>query len=238
MTARRSERSEQRRGNGSERYRLLSVDSRRAILDVLRRSENDLDAGEVAAQVGRHVTTVRQHLELLARSGVVSRRLEQRTVRGRPRVLYTATSRREPDDGDGIMAMTLAAHLAQGDDPAGQAELAGRRWGQSLVQRDDAPVHRRTSSGSPDVGTAVQRIVDLFDEVGFEPQPQPRRDGTVIELHRCPFLHVAQAHPEVACSVHLGLMRGALEALGAPVRADRLEPFVTPTRCRAHLVHD
>jgi predicted ArsR family transcriptional regulator len=221
-----------------DRHRLLAAETRRAVLEALRRSGDEVDAAQLAAEVGRHVSTVRQHLELLARSGVVSRRVEQRTVRGRPRVLYAATTAREPDDGDGMMAMMLASQLAQGDDPAGQAELAGRRWGRALVQRDDGRTASGSTSRAADVGATTQRIVDLFDEVGFAPQARPERHGTVIELNRCPFLHVAQAHPEVACSLHLGLLRGALESLGSPVRADRLEPFVTPTLCRAHLVND
>lgn len=215
------------------------------MLDLLRSSGEELDASEVAAGVGRHVTTTRQHLDVLVQGGVVSRRVERRTVRGRPRVLYSATSRREPDDGDGLMAMVLATQLSRGDDPAGQAEEAGRRWGRALMERDGAAVAGSpTSSGdadkreAADVGTATERIVALFDEIGFEPQAHASRTGTVIDLNRCPFEHLAQAHPEIACSVHLGLMRGALETLGAPVRAHRLEPFVTPTLCRAHLRGD
>jgi predicted ArsR family transcriptional regulator len=219
---------------------VLAVESRRAVLQLLRDHGDELDARQVAEQVGRHVTTTRQHLDVLVDSGVVSRRVEQRTVRGRPRVLYSATSRREPDEGDGLLAMMLATQLAQGDDPSGQAEQAGRRWGQALVQqvpRRDAgtPTSRRPA---PDVGTAVGRVVALLEEVGFDPRARTTGDDTLIDLHRCPFLGVAQAHPEVACSLHLGLMRGALESLGAPLRAARLEPFVTPTLCRAHLAAD
>ena len=211
------------------------------MLDLLRRSGEELDAAQVAARVGRHVTTTRQHLDVLVQGGVVSRHVERRTVRGRPRVLYAATSRREPDDGDGLMAMVLATHLSQGDDPAGQAEEAGRAWGRALTARDDAgaagsPTSERT--GAADVAAATERIVAMFDEIGFEPQARATSTGTVIDLNRCPFEHLAQAHPEIACSVHLGLMRGALESLGAPVRAHRLEPFVTPTLCRAHLRGD
>jgi predicted ArsR family transcriptional regulator len=230
-----------RRTNASDRHRLLAAESRRAVLDLLRRSGEELDAAQVAAGVGRHVTTTRQHLDVLVQGGVVSRRVERRTVRGRPRVLFAATSRREPDDGDGLMAMVLATHLSQGDDPAGQAEEAGRRWGRALTARDGAGVAGSPTSddtGAPDVATATERIVALFDEIGFEPQAHATGTGTVIDLNRCPFEHLAQAHPEIACSVHLGLMRGALETLGAPVRAHRLEPFVTPTLCRAHLRGD
>jgi predicted ArsR family transcriptional regulator len=232
---------EARRTNASDRHRLLAAESRRAVLDLLRESGCELDAGQVAARVGRHVTTTRQHLDVLVQGGVVSRRVERRTVRGRPRVLYSATSRREPDDGDGLMAMVLATQLSRGDDPAGQAEEAGRRWGHALTARSGAAVGSSTTELGEagevvDAGTAARRIVDLLDEVGFEPQARPSRTGTVIDLHRCPFEHLARVHPEIACSVHLGLMRGALEEMGGTVRADRLEPFVTPTLCRAHLV--
>jgi predicted ArsR family transcriptional regulator len=233
------------RRNASDRHRLLAAESRRAVLDLLRRSGEELDAAQVAAGVGRHVTTTRQHLDVLVQGGVVSRRVERRTVRGRPRILFSATSRREPDDGDGLMAMMLATHLSQGDDPAGQAEQAGRRWGRALMERTGGAVAGSPTSESdagkdeaPDVRTATDRIVALFDEIGFDPVARSDRSGTVIDLNRCPFEHLAQAHPEIACSVHLGLMRGALETLGAPVRAHRLEPFVTPTLCRAHLRGD
>jgi predicted ArsR family transcriptional regulator len=224
-----------RRTNASDRHRLLAAESRRAVLDLLRDSGGELDAGQVAARVGRHVTTTRQHLDVLVQGGVVSRRVERRTVRGRPRVLYSATSRREPDDGDGLMAMVLATQLSRGDDPVGQAEEAGRRWGHALTARSDAT---SAAGEAMDAGTAARRIVDLLDEIGFAPQARPSRTGTVIDLHRCPFEHLARVHPEIACSVHLGLMRGALEEVGDPVRAERLEPFVTPTLCRAHLVAD
>jgi predicted ArsR family transcriptional regulator len=219
----------------------LPLDGRRAVLAVLRDSQIDLDARQVAEQVGRHVTTVRHHLDRLVDAGVASRRTEpQRSMRGRPRVLYAATSRREPDDGDGLLAMMLAAQLAQSDDPAGQAESAGRRWGRALI---DGSAAWTTSGPAPqengtvDVATGTTRVLALLDEVGFQPSPRPAHDGTVIELHHCPFRRVAQAHPDVACNLHLGLLRGALEQLDVPVEADRIEPFVTPQLCRAHLRH-
>jgi len=39
----------------------------------------------------------------------------------------------------------------------------------------------------------------------------------------------------VICSLHLGLMRGALARMRAPVGADRLDPFVEPSLCVAQL---
>ena len=35
--------------------------------------------------------------------------------------------------------------------------------------------------------------------------------------------------------MHLGLMQGALTAMRAPITVDRLDPFVEPDLCVAHL---
>jgi hypothetical protein len=46
---------------------------------------------------------------------------------------------------------------------------------------------------------------------------------------------VAQRHQDVICSLHLGLMQGALARLRAPLGADKLVPFVEPGLCVAQL---
>ncbi len=56
-----------------------------------------------------------------------------------------------------------------------------------------------------------------------------------LSVRHCPFLELAAGHQRIVCPVHLGLMRGALEAWGAPVHADALDPFVDPDRCLVHL---
>jgi predicted ArsR family transcriptional regulator len=35
-------------------------------------------------------------------------------------------------------------------------------------------------------------------------------EGDPMLVYRCPFREIAEARPDVVCSVHLGLMRGAL----------------------------
>jgi predicted ArsR family transcriptional regulator len=58
---------------------------------------------------------------------------------------------------------------------------------------------------------------------------------SVIRLRHCPFLELAEGYDQVVCAIHLGLMQGALTALGAAVTATRLEPFAEPGACLAHL---
>ncbi len=69
----------------------------------------------------------------------------------------------------------------------------------------------------------------MLDDLGFA--PREAADPDEIELRHCPFREVAQAHPEVACSLHLGLMRGVMAQMQAPLSVDDLIPFVDAHRC-------
>lgn len=50
-----------------------------------------------------------------------------------------------------------------------------------------------------------------------------------------PFREVAREHQAEVCSLHRGLIRGALDRMCPPLTADRLEVFPEPGLCRVHL---
>lgn len=205
-------------------HRALAGASRVRVLEHLRASAVALTAADIAQQVGLHANTVRLHLDQLADAGLVTRAVEARTTPGRPRVLFAAVvPEAEPSDGYRELAGLLAGQLeSTSPKPADDAARAGRAWGRTLTERRD-----RT-----DRAAAAGHLVRLMDRLGFAPSTGL---GDLIELHRCPFRQVAEEHSAVVCGVHLGLMQGALENLGAPLRATRLAPFVTPDLCLAHL---
>jgi predicted ArsR family transcriptional regulator len=76
--------------------------------------------------------------------------------------------------------------------------------------------------------------VALLDDLGFAPDHDPARAGP-IGLRHCPFLDLVPEQSAVICPLHLGLMQGALDALGAGITVTRLEPFVRPDLCLAHI---
>ncbi len=76
-------------------------------------------------------------------------------------------------------------------------------------------------------------MVELFDRLGFAPETGPR--STTVRLRRCPLLDAARANPEVVCNVHLGIVRGALAALGGEPEPSSLEAFAEPGACRLNL---
>lgn len=213
------------------RERALAHGSRVALVEALRMEPGGRDAAELAEAVGLHVNTVRSHLALLERAGLVHRHAEPRRAPGRPRQLYTpaapdSSAAGERNDRYRLMARMLASYIATLDDPAAAAEETGRQWGRQLV-----PVPEPFAASSPEKATAL--LVEVMGELGF--QPRYGATPSEIELRHCPFRDVAEVHPEVACSLHLGLMRGAMAQVDAPLSVDDLIPFVDPDRCLTHV---
>ncbi|WP_300012357.1 helix-turn-helix domain-containing protein [Pseudonocardia sp.] len=207
----------------------LAVPSRVRLLDRLRAADVPLTAQELAVQCGLHVTTVRSHLDVLAGAGLVHARAEAAGRRGRPRMLYHPSTAGEPPAGYELLAGFLAAHWA--DDPAERAQRAER------AGRAAAAAHPVRTGEQPvlSLEESLARISGVFAELGFEPDVVPGADATQIRLHHCPFRAVATEHPEVVCSLHLGLLRGLLDGAGPSAEVTGLAPFVEPHLCIAYV---
>jgi predicted ArsR family transcriptional regulator len=206
--------------------------SRADVLDMLRTADGPLGVREVAHRTGLHPNTARFHLEALVEAGLATRETEDRETPGRPRIGYRAVA-----DGPAgprryrLLAEMLTSLIAGTmPDPASGSEEAGREWGAYLTEQPP-PYQRQTAAA------AVDKLVGILADLGFSPQaaPGPGTGQYQVQLRQCPFREVAERHREVICSLHLGLMRGALDRMRAPVTADRLEPFVEPALCIATL---
>jgi predicted ArsR family transcriptional regulator len=212
-----------------DRHRALSNRTRTRLLDLLRASVGGCDARELAQELGLHVNTVRSHLTILERAQLVSSSPEDRRVRGRPRLIFRATT---ADDATGdeyrFLATVLASSITSDtDDPGRRARQAGERWGKHLVDR---PPPGRPAGADE----ALERVMVLLDDLGFAPRPASGTRGR-IELHRCPFRELAAEHTDVVCGVHLGILRGALAEAGGSSGGIALSPFVTETMCLAEI---
>lgn len=213
-------------------HRALSSPVRSRMLELLT-DDGPMDAHELADRLDLHVNTVRAHLTVLVDGGLVASSPEDRDRPGRPRLLYRATEAARDRGGAGgyrFLAEVLASHLAATtDDPASVAEQAGTAWGRFLVD-EPAPFT------SVEQQAAIERVAELLDTLGFAPELDSRESTAPrILLRRCPFLQVAREHQDVVCSIHLGIMRGALAELGVDVEVRDLLPFVEPDLCVSHL---
>jgi predicted ArsR family transcriptional regulator len=201
---------------------------RREVLRVLRVSRVPMSIVAIADELDVHPNTVRFHLETLVADGQLEQVQPTRKGPGRPALMFRAV--RQMDRGGTrhyqMLAEVLATGLAAEGDPAPKAQAAGREWGRRL--ESESPV-------AASAGEAIDRLLEILDELGFAPERRKSGGAGQIGLRHCPFLELAEAQARVICPVHLGLMQGALESWSAPVTVERLEPFVQPDLCLAHL---
>ncbi|WP_300603195.1 helix-turn-helix domain-containing protein [Trebonia sp.] len=206
--------------------------SRTSVLDMLRAADGPLGVREVAQRTGLHRNTARFHLEALVEAGLATRETEDRETPGRPRIGYqTVAGGPAGQRRYRLLAEMLTSLLAATmPEPGRAAEEAGREWGAYLTEQP--PPYRRLSAAE-----AIAKLTAIMEGLGFAPQVQAGdRDGEYrLCLRQCPFREVAQHHKDVICSLHLGLMRGALTRMRAPLTAERLDPFVEPSLCIARL---
>ena len=189
---------------------------REAILDALRSARDGLDTNQLAERVELHPNTIRWHLGVLTDAGLVQATPERRYGRGRPSIVHRLTGEgtaRGRDEYRLLATMLTDVVAAEGDGEA-RAYEAGLRWGRHLRQSD------------PDAG-----IADLLDQQGFAAEQR----GDTVEMRRCPFYALAESSPQVICTLHHGIIDGALTGAGSDETVERLDPFVEPLLCIAHL---
>ena len=197
-----------------------------AVLDLLTAKGLPTTAAALAQSAGQHPNTVREHLDALVEAGLATRERAESSGRGRPAWLYAATHVEQPVVREYAgLATALAMQLARtSPHPREDAVEAGRVWGEQLAAARQAP-------SSP--AGARREVVDLLGDLGFAPAADSRVQ--TVRLHQCPLIAAAREEPEVVCSVHLGIVRGALETWDTRSEETSLVPFAEPGACLLHL---
>lgn len=189
---------------------------RQMILDALRSASNGLDTNELADRLDLHPNTIRWHVGRLTTAGLVQASPNGRHGRGRPSIVHRLT-------GDGIgrgrdeyrlLATMLADVVAADSVGSSRAYEVGVRWGRHLQQAEPGA-----------------SLAQLLDQEGFAAEQQ----GDQIEMRRCPFYALAESSPQVICTLHRGIIDGALAEADSDQTVERLDPFVEPGLCIAHL---
>ncbi len=202
---------------------------RRDVLRVLKAAPGPMSITAIADELGVHPNTVRFHLDTLVSDGRVERVEPDRKRPGRPPLMFRAVRQMDPGGPRHyrLLAEILAMSLAAGRDPRAKALAAGRAWGRRL--ESPAP------HGKMGAKESIDYLVGVLDELGFAPERREAGGEQQVGLRHCPFLELAETRASVVCPIHLGLMQGVLESWESPVTVDRLDAFVEPDLCLAHL---
>jgi predicted ArsR family transcriptional regulator len=171
----------------------LADPTRRRILTSLQRRAEAVTVDEVSAAHGIHRSVAFEHLELLARLGLLVR--DSRTgLRGRPARTYRAVGEAAevsyPPRQHRLLAGLLAGAIASGIEPM----RAGEGYGRLLA------------AGSTSEADAIGRLEALGARYEMT--------GSRIQASNCVFREACDSAREVVCGVQAGLLKGALAAAG------------------------
>ena len=204
----------------------LSDDTRFRCLEVVRSAGRAVSVADVAGELGLHQNTIRPHLERLREVGLLEVMSNQKGTVGRPQNLYYPAEDAPPlglgPRGYHLLAEMLAALASRLARPEDAAEV-GREWGSYLSVRDSPRprAHR----------DAIGLLKATFERLGFD----PILDGGRLCFANCPFRELAEAYPELICSLHRGMLEGLTDATGGEVSVTAFHPLHSRDPCTAEL---
>ena len=204
----------------------LGDNTRYAIYLELARSPRPLATADIAEALGLHPNTVRPHLERMREVGLLEVRTEARTGVGRPQHLLLAGPRAPRRSGSSRrrfpMLARMLVRLAESAGASGEdAADIGREQGR--VDAGLPPTPRRAS----------RRWSPSSTRWASTPRSTARDDGetAVVAFAHCPFRELAEAHPELVCSLHRGMVEGFVEGIGGG-EVDDFHPLVHREPCQ------
>ena len=204
----------------------LGDNTRYAIYLELARSPVPRSTSEVAEVLDLHVNTVRPHLERMREVGLLEVETAARGGVGRPQHRYSLaadapTLGLEPSPWPLLARVLIDAAVAGGldgrdllDAGAGQGRADAGRW-----------------RGAPD---GLSALAAEQAHLGFDPEVVADDDGTTMAFAHCPFRALAEAHPELICSMHCGIVRGFVEGFD-DTSVTRFHPLADRTPCQVEL---
>lgn len=187
----------------------LGDNTRYAIYLEVARAPAPIPTSTIADTLGLHPNTVRPHLERMRDVGLLEVRPAPPGGVGRPQHLYSLASD-APSLGLEPPAFPLLARMlldmgVAGGLGAAEALAAGRVHGRELAA---------TVLGGPD-RSAADVVTEVSVRLGFDPaRVDDDGGGCTIGFAHCPFAELAEANPELVCSLHRGLVEGTVAAVG------------------------
>jgi predicted ArsR family transcriptional regulator len=205
----------------------LGDNTRYAIYLELARSPIPLATADVADILDLHVNTVRPHLERMRDVGLLQVESSARGGVGRPQHRYSLSPDApslglEPSPFPTLARMLLQAASAAGID-RGELADAGRAQGAADAEQ------------WPDDVDVLDALIVEQAKLGFDPAVIELDASATMAFTHCPFRDLAEAHPDLVCALHRGLVEGLVSCLGG-ARVARFGSLHDREPCQVDLV--
>ncbi len=175
------------------------------LTDTAATKVKDLIEAEGEPNLALHPNTVRPHLDRMREVGLLDVVTDTQGTVGRPQHRYSlaagAPSLGFEPPAFPVLARMLLRLASAADLPAAEAVEAGREQGAAAARRR-VP------------GTCADALTAELAALGFDPESVVDDHGATIAFTRCPFRELAEANPDLVCSLHRGLVEGFVGARG------------------------
>jgi predicted ArsR family transcriptional regulator len=215
----------------TELGKAMSSRSRLQILDLLSRKPMSIE--ELSREVSLKTITVRHHVNMLKRIGLVEEYGEERRKIGRPVLRYRSTQKpvsiQYPKRQYELLSRSLIHALIDslGREKAGEAlTRIGRDVGESLAKE----LTNRNGVSHWDLEELKKHIVEEhLSEVGAIPEVVEYDSKKIrFRMHNCVFYELAREYPDLICEkLDEGLMESLLKGTLGKAHVDQ-------TKCVVH----
>ena len=202
-------------------------DTKRRIVERLKRVES-ATATDLASEFGLTDTALRQHLDALEDSGLVTRSMAEPTGRGRPPVhwqLAPAATAAFPDR-HGELTVDLLGSV--------RSTLGEQALDRVIAARSDrqAAAYAQSLAGSTTLGERLQRLADIRSDEGYLAEAVAENGTYLLIEHHCPIRDAAAACGAL-CSAELDVFQ---RVLGPTVKVTRVQHVLAGDRRCAYRV--
>ncbi|WP_394550631.1 winged helix-turn-helix transcriptional regulator [Agromyces sp. MMS24-JH15] len=202
-------------------FRGLTQPSRLRLLRAIQR-EPGLRVRDLAEACGLPQNTVRDHLQVLEREGLIRSEAMPTRTRGRPPVGYHPVR-------DAASSEVARERIAD-----------ARRRGALLraaIGAADSPgeidAHEETAARDDGLRAQLDVLYEHLDDAGLEPEAD--ESALTFDLAPCRYHDLLDEDTALVCATHAQLVRDVLGQVDGPLALRRVEPFVTAHRCRVEL---
>jgi predicted ArsR family transcriptional regulator len=202
-------------------------DTKRRIVDRLKRVES-ATATDLANEFGLTDTALRQHLDALEETGMVSRSMAEPVGRGRPPVhwqLAPAAAEAFPDrHGELSVDLISSVRSALGDSALDRV----------IATRSDRQVatYGAALDGASDLRDRVQRLAEVRSQEGYLAEVREDGDDLLLIEHHCPIRDAAISCGAL-CQAELDVFQ---RTLGSGVKVSRTQHVLAGDRRCAYRV--
>mgnify|MGYP001099209014 CR=1 FL=1 len=217
--------------SATELGKAMSSRSRLQILDLLSRRPMSIE--ELSREVALKTITVRHHVNMLKRIGLVEEYGEERRKIGRPVLRYKSTQKpmsiQYPKRQYELLSRSLVRGLIEslGTD---KAKDALRRIGRDLGERLAREITDQSRVVRWDLEALRRHVVqEHLSQVGAIPEIVEHDSKKLrFRMHNCVFFELAREYPDLICeSLDEGLMETLLKGTLGRAHADQ-------TKCVVH----